>query len=182
VSVRLNHTIVWCQDKEKSATFLTEMLGLPRPEVFGPFLVVALVNGVSLDFHETGGPITSQHYAFLIGEEEFDQTFARISARQIDYWADPMLQRQGQINPADGGRGIYFHDPDGHLLEVITRPYGGGSGRITARPVAPRSAPRVRCRDFGAMAAPRNRPSDRPPPHPHRVPRPCVRCPSVVAP
>jgi catechol 2,3-dioxygenase-like lactoylglutathione lyase family enzyme len=126
VSVLLNHTIVWCRDQKRSATFLAEMLGLPQPERFGPFLVVTLMNGVSLDYHETEDAISSQHYAFLIGEEEFDQTFDRISARHIEYWADPILRRPGRINPADGGRGIYFHDPDGHLLEVITRPYGSG--------------------------------------------------------
>jgi catechol 2,3-dioxygenase-like lactoylglutathione lyase family enzyme len=126
VSVTLNHTIVWCRDKTKAATFLTEMLGLPRAVAFGPFLVATAANGVSLDFHETDEPIQSQHYAFLIAEEEFDQIFGRITQRGIDYWADPGRQQPGRINPADGGRGVYFCDPDGHLLEIITRPYGSG--------------------------------------------------------
>src|SRR5215510_15887931 len=89
MSVRLNHTIVWCRDKRKSATFLTEVLGLPAPNRFGPFLVVELRNGVSLDFHEVDGEIASQHYAFLVGEKDFDAIFARISERDIGYWADP---------------------------------------------------------------------------------------------
>jgi catechol 2,3-dioxygenase-like lactoylglutathione lyase family enzyme len=126
VSVELNHTIVWCRDKEKSATFLTEILGLPGPTRFGPFFVVQLNNGVSLDFHEVDGEISSQHYAFLIGEDDFDQIFARIRGRALPHWADPGKHRTNQINRNDGGRGVYFEDPDGHLLEVITRPYGSG--------------------------------------------------------
>jgi catechol 2,3-dioxygenase-like lactoylglutathione lyase family enzyme len=126
VSVQLNHTIVWCRDKEASASFMTSVLGLPDAEAFGPFLVVAVANGVSLDFHEVTEPVASQHYAFLISEEEFDQVFARLAAAGLPYWADPALRRAGHVNRADGGRGVYFHDPDGHLLEVITRPYGSG--------------------------------------------------------
>jgi catechol 2,3-dioxygenase-like lactoylglutathione lyase family enzyme len=126
MSVQLNHTIVWCRDKRRSATFMTEVLGLPTPRAFGPFLVVDLQNGVSLDFHEAKEPIVGQHYAFLISEEEFDQIFGRITEREVDYWADPALRQAGQVNRADGGRGVYFHDPDGHLLEIITRPYGSG--------------------------------------------------------
>ncbi len=126
VGVLLNHTIVWCRDKQVSATFLTGILGLPAPQPFGPFLVADLENGVSLDFHETDEPIAGQHYAFLISEDEFDQIFGRMTARAVDYWADPGLRQRGQVNRADGGRGVYFHDPDGHLLEIITRPYGSG--------------------------------------------------------
>lgn len=126
MSVQLNHTIVWCRDKKKSATFLTKILGLAAPSRFGPFLVVELGNRVSLDFCETDGEIASQHYAFLISEEEFDQVFGRIRERGITYWADPGQRRAGKINRNDGGRGLYFEDPDGHLLEVITRPYGSG--------------------------------------------------------
>lgn len=126
MSVRLNHTIVWCRDKQKSATFFTEVLGLPRPTRFGPFLVVQLNNEVSLDFHEIDGEIFSQHYAFLIGEDDFDQIFARIRGRGLQHWADPGKHRADEINRNDGGRGVYFEDPDGHLLEIITRPYGNG--------------------------------------------------------
>jgi catechol 2,3-dioxygenase-like lactoylglutathione lyase family enzyme len=129
MSVQLNHTIVWCRDKQKSATFLTEVLGLPPASRFGPMLVVDLNNSVSLDFYERDrdGAISSQHYAFLIGEDDFDQIFARIRGRGIQYWADPGKHRAGEINRNDGGRGVYFEDPDGHLLEVLTRPYGSGT-------------------------------------------------------
>jgi catechol 2,3-dioxygenase-like lactoylglutathione lyase family enzyme len=126
MTVQLNHTIVWSRDKRKSAAFLTEMLGLPKPTRFGPFLVVELGNNVSLDFHDTDDEIASQHYAFLISEGEFEEVFGRIRSRGLDYWADPGQSKAGQINRHDGGRGLYFEDPDGHLLEVITRPYGSG--------------------------------------------------------
>jgi catechol 2,3-dioxygenase-like lactoylglutathione lyase family enzyme len=126
VSVQLNHTIVWCTDKKRSAAFLTEILGLEPATAFGPFLIVEASNGVSLDFHDVDGEIASQHYAFLIDEGDFDQIFGRISERGLDYWADPGLSREGEINRNDGGRGVYFRDPDGHLLEIITRPYGSG--------------------------------------------------------
>ncbi|WP_020160147.1 VOC family protein [Methylobacter marinus] len=126
MSVQLNHTIVSCRDQRGSATFLTDILGLPAPKSFGPFLVVELSNGVSLDFLETGGEITSQHYAFLIGEDDFEPIFGRIRERGLEYWADPGQHQPGQINHRDGGRGVYFEDPDGHLLEILTRPYGSG--------------------------------------------------------
>jgi len=125
MAVHLNHTLVSSRDKEASARFLSEVLGLPEPVRFGPFLVVETDNGVSLDFYDTDGEIASQHYAFLITEAEFDQIFARIRARKLDYWADPGQRQPGEINHGDGGRGVYFEDPSGHLLEIITRPYGG---------------------------------------------------------
>jgi len=124
MSVRLNHTIVWCRDKKKSARFLSDMLGRPAPVRFGPFLVVEVDNGVSLDFHDSDEDVAPQHYAFLIDEADFDAIFARIRERGLDYWADPGRTRRGEINRNDGGRGLYFLDPDGHVLEIITRPYG----------------------------------------------------------
>jgi catechol 2,3-dioxygenase-like lactoylglutathione lyase family enzyme len=126
MAVELNHTIVWCRDQHASATFLSEMLGLSAPTRYGPFLDVETGNGVTLAYHEVEGDISSQHYAFLIGEDDFDQVFGRITERGLEYWADPALHRAGEINQNDGGRGVYFYDPDGHLLEVITRPYGSG--------------------------------------------------------
>jgi catechol 2,3-dioxygenase-like lactoylglutathione lyase family enzyme len=123
MSVQLNHTIIWCRDKQKSAAFLSEILGLPEAVPFGAMLVVRLSNGVSVDFYQQDGKISSQHYAFLTSDEEFEQIFARIRARGLQYWADPGKRDAGEINHHFGGRGVYFEDPDGHLLEVITRPY-----------------------------------------------------------
>lgn len=126
MTVELNHTIVWCRDKQKSATFLSEILGRPAATPFGPFLVVGLDNGCSLDFHDVDGEIARQHYAFLVTERDFDSIFARIRERALEHWADPGRTRPGTINRNDGGRGVYFQDPDGHFLEILTRPYGSG--------------------------------------------------------
>jgi len=125
MSVELNHIIVWCNDKQASSAFLADILGRPAPRRFHHFLVVEFDNGVSLDFMEKDGKVALQHYAFLIGEAEFDAIFARIEAAGLTYWADPARTHPGAINHHDGGRGVYFEDPNGHLLEVITRPYGG---------------------------------------------------------
>ncbi len=126
MGAQLNHTIVWCRDQEKSATFLTDMLGRQAPTRFSHFHVVELDNGVSLDFTSAKEPIRPQHYAFLISEADFDAVLKRIHDKKLDHWADPACTKPGTINHNDGGRGVYFPDPDGHLLEVITRPYGSG--------------------------------------------------------
>ena len=124
MSVELNHTIVHATDREASARFMAEVFGLAEPQPFGPFLVVRTANGVSLDYMQSSGPLTSQHYAFLVSEPEFDAIFGRVQARGLPYWADPHGQHPGEINHHDGGRGVYFPDPSGHFLEIITRPYG----------------------------------------------------------
>ncbi len=127
MSVALNHTIVAAHDKEASARFLADILGLEVSPPYGPFIPVEIPNGVTLDYMDTSDPITPQHYAFLVTEDEFDEIFARIKAAGLTYWADPYHRRTGEINTNDGGRGTYFDDPNGHNLEIITRPYGSGS-------------------------------------------------------
>jgi len=127
MAITLNHTIVWCHDQKVSAGFLTDLFGLPPAVHWGPFEIVEVANGVSLDYHELDGEIPSQHYAFLVSEDEFDAGFSRIQERGLPYWADPHQDTPNEINRNDGGRGVYFEDPNGHLLELITRPYGSGS-------------------------------------------------------
>ncbi len=125
MTARLNHTIVLCRDQKKSAHFLTEILGLPPPRRFMHFLVVDLDNDVSVDYYEEkDDPIALQHLAFLVREDEFDAALARVRERTIEIWADPAKREPGRINHHFGGRGVYFDDPDGHLLEIITTPYG----------------------------------------------------------
>ena len=126
MTVELNHTIVWCSDKARSAAFLAEMFGRPAPVPFHHFLVVDVDNRVSIDFMEKSGAVAPQHYAFLVSEAEFDAIHGRITEKGLDHWADPARTMPGTINHHDGGRGVYFPDPDGHLLEAITRPYGRG--------------------------------------------------------
>jgi catechol 2,3-dioxygenase-like lactoylglutathione lyase family enzyme len=124
IVAELNHTIVWCSDKAVSSRFLTEILGLPPARTFFHFLVVDMANGVSLDFYQKEGSASPQHYAFLVSDDEFDYAFGRIEERGLDFWADPARSKPGEINTHFGGRGVYFADPDNHLLELITKPYG----------------------------------------------------------
>ncbi|MFF8555530.1 VOC family protein [Streptomyces sp. NPDC015501] len=126
MSVELNHTIVHCRDNRESAAFFADLLDLTVGEAWGPFIPVVLANHVTLDFATVpADSIVPQHYAFLISEAEFDAAFARIQARGIEFYADPQRKLPGEINRNDGGRGVYFPDPGGHWLELITRPYGG---------------------------------------------------------
>ena len=126
MAVQLNHTIVHAKDASVSATFYSEILGLPAPRRFGPFVIVDTANGVSLDFMGTDEAFIIEHYAFLVTEAEFDEIFGRIKDRGLPYWADPHGTKPGEINHHDGGRGVYWRDPAGHYLEIITRPYGSG--------------------------------------------------------
>jgi catechol 2,3-dioxygenase-like lactoylglutathione lyase family enzyme len=125
MTIELNHTIVHVRDRRASADFLSELFGLPEPIGWGPFLTVELGNRVTLDFYDGEGAGSPQHYAFLVSEDVFDRIFGRITERGIEYWADPGHRQAGEINTHDGGRGVYFDDPSGHILEVITQPYGG---------------------------------------------------------
>ena len=131
MTIKLNHTIVHSRDARTAADFLVNLFGLPAPVPFGPFLGVQVGNEVTLDFLdflESDGELMMQHYAFLVSEVEFDQILGRIEERGLRYWADPFQKEEGKINHHDGGRGVYFQDPSGHLLEIITRPYGSGGG------------------------------------------------------
>ena len=125
MTIKLNHTIVHSKDKRAAAEFFAGLFGLGKPKPFGPFLGVEVGNEVTLDFLDADGmEIQMQHYAFLVSDAEFDQIFGRIKERGLKYWADPGQKQQGRINHHFGGRGVYFEDLSGHLLEIITKPYG----------------------------------------------------------
>jgi len=126
VTISFNHTIVAAKNKQESATFFTTLFGLPDAVPAGHFLAVALDNGVSLDFAEPPVEFPPQHYAFLVGEDDFDRIYGLIVEWGLEHWADPRQTLPGTINTNDGGRGVYFLDPSGHYLEIITRPYGSG--------------------------------------------------------
>lgn len=136
----LNHHIVYARDNQATALWFSEMLGLPRPTVLGEFAVLEVSRDTSLDFHNADDH-AKLHYAFLVSEAEFDQIFARIKDRGLLYWSDPFKGDPGRINYWDDGRGVYFEDPNGHLLEILTRPYGSGGTRaqhphpLVARPI-----------------------------------------------
>jgi len=125
MTIELNHTIVHSRDRLEGAEFLASLFGLEVGDPWGPFLPVQ-VSGVTLDYMTTDqDPIQVQHYAFLVSEDEFDEIWGRIKERGITFYPDPHLHRQDEINHNDGGRGLYFLDPSGHGMEIITVPYGG---------------------------------------------------------
>ncbi|MEU6081915.1 VOC family protein [Streptomyces sp. NPDC047108] len=123
-AVHLNHTVVHARDRRLSAEFIATILGLEVGAPFGPFLPVDLGNDVTLDYYEKRDePIQSQHYAFLVPDAQFDTMIARLDAVGVTHYADPGHTEPGAINRLFGGRGAYFDDPDGHNMEIMTRPY-----------------------------------------------------------
>lgn len=122
---RLDHTIVLSRDRFASARFLAELIGEPEPKPFGPFASLPLDGGVTLDYLDSSpdSDIVSQHLAFLVSEDEFDEIFTRMKDRELPYWADPRHEQPRRINHHHGGRGVYLDDPDGHSLEFITHTY-----------------------------------------------------------
>jgi catechol 2,3-dioxygenase-like lactoylglutathione lyase family enzyme len=120
MTIELNHTIVGATDKHASARFLADILGLPVGADVGPFAPVRLANGVTLDYMDRA-QVAAQHYAFLVSDDEFGAAFGRIRDAGLTYFADPGFQQPGEINTYWGGRGVYFHDPDGHIMEILTR-------------------------------------------------------------
>ncbi len=124
--IHFNHTIVHSADRDAEATFFTELFGLPPAVDAGYFREVSIADQASIDFAQADGDVAGQHYAFLVSEGDFDGIYGRIIERGLDHWADPARNEPGEINRHDDGRGVYFASPSGHLLEIITRPYGGG--------------------------------------------------------
>ncbi len=127
MSIEFNHTLVHAKDTWAAAREVSGVLGLAEPSSYGPFAVLQLDNGATLDFVEDTGEIKAQHYAFLVGEDDFDAIWGRLKEQGRQWWADPHKRQPGKINHEDGGRGLYWQGPDGHWLEIITRPYGSGA-------------------------------------------------------
>jgi len=125
MSIQLNHTIVPARDKHASAEFLAGILGIPTSPDVARFAPVTISNGVTLDYMNLADK-PPQHYAFLVSEDTFDAVFARITAAGLRYHADPNGDLPGEIyHSRTGGRGVYFPDPDGHLMEILTRDLTG---------------------------------------------------------
>jgi catechol 2,3-dioxygenase-like lactoylglutathione lyase family enzyme len=121
MSVRLDHIIVRASDKHTSAAFLAGILGVEVGAPDDPFVPVQVDNGVTLDYMDST-EIVTQHCAFLVDDEVFDAAFARIRDADLPFWAYPGHQGLGEINYRSGGRGVYFDDPDGHAMEILTVP------------------------------------------------------------
>lgn len=120
MAVELNHTIVPARDPKISAQFLAGILGLEVSPPVSHFTPVTLANRVTLDYDQSD-QIDERHYAFLVSSTEFEAAFGRIKEAGITYYADPRCRRPGQTYSSEGGnRGVYFRDPDGHLMEILT--------------------------------------------------------------
>ena len=123
MTVELNHTIVPARDKEASARFWEHVFGFEYHGPMGHFTQVRIPSqSLSLDFDENES-FDPGHYAFKVSEDEFDAIFGRVVAAGLGYGSGPFSSDDGQINRWNGGRGVYFHDPGGHLLEILTRDY-----------------------------------------------------------
>jgi catechol 2,3-dioxygenase-like lactoylglutathione lyase family enzyme len=128
MTVRLDHTIVPAKDKAASAEFFAEIFGLRVKPGRGYFAQVQVNESLTLDFAdepEAGGGPGFHHYAFHVSEAEFEAIFSRVKAKGIPYGSEPHSHTNGKINRRRGGRGFYFEDPYGHLLEVMTVPETG---------------------------------------------------------
>jgi catechol 2,3-dioxygenase-like lactoylglutathione lyase family enzyme len=120
MTITLNHTIVPARDKEASARWFARIFGLTYSGAAGHFAPVAVNDTLTLDFDNREG-FESHHYAFHVSEEEFDAIFGRLHAEGIPYGSGPRSLDDMDINHRGGGRGVYFVDPDGHVLELLTR-------------------------------------------------------------
>jgi catechol 2,3-dioxygenase-like lactoylglutathione lyase family enzyme len=119
MAIVLNHTIVPAHDKAASAEFFARVFGLEYKGPHSHFAPVQVNDGLTLDFDERG-QFEPHHYAFMVSEAEFDAIFDRIKAEGISYGSGPRSRTDGQINHRRGGRGVYFDDPNGHVLEILT--------------------------------------------------------------
>ena len=124
MAIELNHHLVPARDKEGSARFYERMFGFKYEGILGPFAPVRIPDqALTLDFYDSEEAFSSQHYAFKVSEEEFDTIFGRVKAAGLVYGSGPFTPEDGEINHWNGGRGVYFRDPNGHLLELLTRDY-----------------------------------------------------------
>lgn len=122
MSAALHHTIVPSRDPKRSAEFLSTILGLEAPHPVSHFIALELANGVTLDY-AAAPDVRPLHYDFLVGgDRQFDAVLERLTSAAITYYADPNHTQPGVVNRRNGGRGFYFEDPDGHNLEVFTKP------------------------------------------------------------
>ncbi len=122
MEISLNHTIVPSFDNVESARFYENIFGFKFVKEWGHFAVVKVSSTLTLDF-QTKENFSSIHYAFKVSEEQFDQIFGRIQNSGIEYGSNPYDLANGQINHKYGDRGVYFKDPNGHVLEIITADY-----------------------------------------------------------
>ena len=120
MTIELNHTIVPAKDKEASARFFARIFGLEYKGPMGHFAPVQVNGSLTIDFDDGDG-FQSHHLAFKVSDEEFDGILERVKAEGLSYGSQPGSRTDGKLNNRRGGRGLYFDDPSGHVLEAFTR-------------------------------------------------------------
>ena len=121
MTITLNHTIVPARDKEAAARFFACIFGL-RFDRTGEHFAPVRVNETLTFLFAYDSEFYSHHYAFHVGDAEFDAILARIREGGVDYGSAPWRLTDGKLNDRNGGRGVYFRNPDGHVLELMTVP------------------------------------------------------------
>ena len=121
MTIILNHTIVPARDKAAAARFFAQLFGLKSEGSDGHFAPVRVNDTLTLLFDEDTS-FDSHHYAFHVSDSEFDDIFDRIKKAQLPYGSAPWSLDDGKLNDWNGGRGVYFKNPDGHVLELMTVP------------------------------------------------------------
>lgn len=122
MEITLNHTIVASHDRVLSARYYARIFGFEFVKEWGHFAVVKVNSTLTLDFMNKKN-FSSNHYAFKVSEQQFDEIFERIKSDDIIFGSGPNSLDDGQINTRFAGRGLYFKDPNGHILEIITTDY-----------------------------------------------------------
>lgn len=121
MAITLNHTIVPARDKDASARFFAEIFGLKYERTGGYFAPVRVNETLTLDFDDDVDRFDIHHYAFHVSDPEFDAILERVQQAGIKFGSDPWDRENGTLNNWNGGRGVYFCDPNGHILELMTR-------------------------------------------------------------
>ena len=122
MTITLNHTIVSTRDKDAAARFFAKIFGLPFQGSGGNFAPVRVNDTLTLDFADTKRPIAGQHYAFHVSDAEFDAILQRVKDAGLAFGSGPRNLENGKLNDWNGGRGFYYKDHDGHVIELMTMP------------------------------------------------------------
>lgn len=128
MSISFDHLIIVSRHHLESSKFFRDLFALPEAESWGPFSNVQLDDGTLIQFASPEvDEVQRQHYAFRVDDKLFDAAYRRLLRWHTEHWADPRMTEPGRVNHGHGGRGVYFLDPSGHLIEVLTRSYLGES-------------------------------------------------------
>ena len=122
MSIRLDHTIVPAREKGAAAAFFADLFGLELADLVGPFAPVRINEELTLDFCNYKQPFEQHHYAFRVDEASFDAIFGRVKAAGLSFGSGPTSPDDGRLYHRQGGRGVYFRCPEGHLLELMSGP------------------------------------------------------------